>query len=121
MIVSPTCSRFASATSPATSSAATSTLRTRGSVAVPPLPGATSTSETLEDCATFQASACSRPPLPTIRILISMAEVAHAGEHHGHAVLVGGGDDFFVTLAAARLHDGRDAIFSGYVDAVAKR
>src|SRR5262245_58636127 len=118
MMVRPTCSRFASATSPATSSAPTSTLRTRGSVAVPPLPGATSTSETFGDCATFQASACSRPPLPTIRTFMSVPEVPHAGERHGHAMFVGGGDDFLVTLAAARLHDGLDAVLCGGVDAV---
>ena len=53
------------------SSAATLTLRTRGSVAVPPLPGATSTSETFGDCAHFHASACSRPPEPTIRIFMA--------------------------------------------------
>ena len=89
------------------SSAATSTLRTVRSVAVPPLPGATSTSETCGDCAHFHASACSRPPEPTIRIFMrrSVPEVAHAGEHHGHAVLVGRGDDFIVALAAAGLHD----------------
>src|SRR6187549_4234821 len=109
MMVRPTRSVFASATSPATSSAATLTLRTRGSVAVPPLPGATSTSETFGDCAHFHASACSRPPEPTIRIFIGglclVAEVAHAREHHGHAVFVGRGNDFIVTFAASGLHD----------------
>src|SRR5690242_4383970 len=71
MMVSPTCSALASLTRPGTSSAATSAFRTRGSVAVPPLPGATSTSETLGDCAHFQASACSRPPEPTMRTFTS--------------------------------------------------
>src|SRR6185503_7310923 len=120
MMVSPTCSAFASATRPATSSAATSTLRTRGSVAVPPLPGATSTSETFGDWAHFHASACSRPPEPTINTFIgpgSVPEVAHAGENHRHAVLVRGGDDFVVAPAAAGLHDGLDAVLGGRVDA----
>src|SRR3954464_13854080 len=127
MRVRPTCSALANATRPATSSAATSTLRTRGSVAVPPLPGATRTSDTLGDCAHFQASACSRPPPPTIRTFMgprragSVTEMAHAREHHGHAVFVGRGDHFLVAPAAARLHDGRDAVFGGGVDAVAER
>src|SRR5689334_4666103 len=123
MIVSPTFSAFASATRPATSSAATSTLRTRGSVAVPPLPGATSTPETLGDCAHFQASACSRPPEPTIRTFMgkSVPEMAHAGEDHRHAVLVRGGDHFVVAPAATGLHDRLDAVFRGGIDAVAER
>src|SRR5689334_25415904 len=125
MMVRPTCSRSASATRPDTSSAATSTLRTRGSVAVPPLPGATSTSDTFGDCAHFHASACSRPPEPTINTFMggagSVPEVAHAGEDHRHAVLVGGGDDFVVALAAAGLNDGLDAVLRGGVDAVTER
>src|ERR1039458_4235966 len=36
----------------------------------------------------------------------SMPEVAHAGEDHGHAQLIGGGDDFFVAHRAAGLDDG---------------
>ena len=39
----------------------------RGSSAVPPLPGATNTACTLGDCDSFHASACSRPPPPTTR------------------------------------------------------
>src|SRR5687768_5281953 len=123
MMVRPTFSALARAMSPGTSSAATSTLRTRGSVAVPPLPGATSTSETLTDCAHFHASACSRPPDPTIRTFMgpgSVPEMAHAGEQHGHAMFIGRGDDFFVAFAATGLHDGRDAVFGGHVDAIAK-
>ncbi len=46
--------------------ACTATLRTFGSRAVPALPGATNTSVTRVDAAHFQASACSRPPAPTI-------------------------------------------------------
>ena len=54
------------------------TLRTRGSVSVPALPGATSTSLTRDDCAHFQASACSRPPPPTIRTFIDLLLPKHA-------------------------------------------
>ena len=43
-----------------------------GSVAVPALPGATSTSLTRADCAHFHASACSRPPEPTMRTFIAI-------------------------------------------------
>src|SRR5688572_7132993 len=135
MMVRPTFSALASAMRPAVSSAPTLTLRTRGSVAVPPLPGATRTSETLGDWAHFHANACSRPPEPTIRIFTmlvstiraarhrrsSMPEVAHAGEDHAHAVFVGGGDDFFVAFAAARLNDGLDAVLGSDIDAVAER
>src|SRR5690606_31050927 len=35
----------------------------------------------------------------------SMPEVAVAGEHHGQAAFVGGGDDFVVAHAATRLDD----------------
>ena len=42
------------------------TLTRSGSRAVPALPGATNTFATRGDCATFHASACSRPPPPTI-------------------------------------------------------
>src|ERR1041384_4018102 len=128
------------------SSAITSTLRTFGSVAVPALPGATSTSVTRAACAHFQASACSRPPEPTIRTFMeslasparrqraarsatvataclnigSVPEMPHAGEHHRHAVLVRGGDDFIVALGAAGLDHGLDAEFRGHVQPVAE-
>ena len=59
--------RAASATSPAISAADTVALRHFGSSAVPALPGATITSVTRGDCASFQASACSRPPPPMTR------------------------------------------------------
>ena len=36
-----------------------------------------------------------------------MTEMAHAGEGHGDAVFVGGGSDFLVAHAAARLDDRR--------------
>ena len=50
-----------------------------------------------------------------------MAEVALAGEDHGDAVLVGGGDHLGVADAAAGLDDGRDAGGGGGVEAVAER
>src|SRR5258706_11293727 len=75
------------------------------SVAVPPFPGATNTFCTLGLCAIFQAIACSRPPEPMTRIFMSVAEMPHAGEHHGDAALVGRGDDFRVAHAAAGLDD----------------
>ena len=87
-----------------------------GSRAVPALPGATKTLHTRGDCAIFHASACSRPPPPMTRTfidlparLLSVPEVPHAGEHHRHAVLVGGGDDFLVAHRAAGLDHGGDA------------
>ena len=55
----------AHASRPSMSSARTETFSTRGSRAVPALPGATSTRATRSLCASFQASACSRPPPPT--------------------------------------------------------
>ena len=60
------------------STRATSTQRTRGSSAMPALPGATTTSLTPGSPASFQASACSRPPPPTIRTRVGIDE-AHAG------------------------------------------
>jgi hypothetical protein len=44
------------------------TLKTPSSRAVPALPGATYTRETLADCASRHAIACSRPPEPMMRI-----------------------------------------------------
>ena len=49
-----------------------------------------------------------------------VAEVAHAGEDHGDAVFVGGGDDFFVAHRAAGLDDGAYACRSGGVHPVAE-
>src|SRR6516165_164327 len=123
-MVRPTRSARASWRRAAMSSAATPMLRTRGSPAVPALPGATSTSVTRAAAAHFQASACSRPPPPTIRIFIGQSlvtEVTHAGEHHRHVVLVGCGDDLRVALAAARLDDRADAEACGNIQIVAKR
>src|SRR5881394_1194927 len=138
MMVRSTCSETASCTSPATSSAATFTLRTLASAAVPALPGATSTLVTRGEAAHFQASACSRPPPPTMRTFMApreieggttgsvdrsrlVPEVAYAGEHHGHAMLIGGRDELRIALAAARLDHGVDTVAGGHVEVVAKR
>jgi nucleoside-diphosphate-sugar epimerase len=51
----------------------------------------------------------------------SMAEVAAAGEDHGHAVLVAGGEGLVVALRAAGLDDRRDPGGGGDVGAVAER
>src|SRR5690606_38591638 len=48
------------------------------SVAVPALPGATKTFSTRLSCATFQARACSRPPLPMINTFISFSRWGRA-------------------------------------------
>ena len=57
-------SRRTSSTRASMSVADTPTLRHLRSVAVPALPGATRTSATRRDCASFHARACSRPPPP---------------------------------------------------------
>ncbi len=62
--VSAACSR-ANATRSAI--AVSATLASPGSRAVPALPGATYTLVTRGDCASFHASACSRPPPPMTR------------------------------------------------------
>ena len=66
--VSVTCSCCAKSANAAGSVMATFFIR--ASSAVPPLPGATSTICMRLDCASFQASACSRPPEPTTRIFM---------------------------------------------------
>src|SRR5271165_2903833 len=125
--VSPICSRAANSSRASMSSAAMPTLRTLGSSAVPALPGATNTSRARGDCAHFHASACSRPPPPTIRIFMGetglwlVAKVTHSGEHHRDAVLVRGSDDFGVALRAARLNDRFDSEFGERIEPVAKR
>src|SRR5690606_11574361 len=47
----------------------------RGSSAVPPLPGATYTIWMRSDWASFQASACSRPPEPTTSIFMNVCRL----------------------------------------------
>src|SRR5260221_6723952 len=97
------------------------TFSTPASLAVPPLPGATNTFCTRGLCASFQASACSRPPAPMTSSFMSVPEVAHAGEHHGDAVLVGGGDHLVVAHAAAGLDHRARAGLGESVEAVAER
>src|SRR3954468_3995000 len=89
--------------------------------AVPPLPGATKTFCTFGLWASFQAMACSRPPEPITRSFMSVAEVPHAGEHHGDAALVRGRDHFGVAHAAAGLDYGGGARFGQGIEPVAKR
>ena len=50
-----------------------------------------------------------------------MPEVAHAGEDHGDAAFVGGGDDFGVADGAAGLDDAGCAGVGQHVQAVAER
>ena len=50
-----------------------------------------------------------------------MTEVAHAGKHHRHTVLVGGGNYFGVAHRATWLDDRGNACSSGGVDPVAER
>src|SRR3954463_13427311 len=90
------------------------------SSAVPALPGATKTFCTRGLCASFHASACSRPPDPMTSSFISVPEVAHAGEQHRYAALVRGADHLGVAHAAAGLDHGARAGIDDDVDAVAK-
>ena len=79
MTTSSAASRRATATIAAPSSGSTpGTQRTRGSSPIASLPGATTTSLTPGSAASFQASACSRPPPPTMRMRVGVDE-AHAG------------------------------------------
>ena len=48
-----------------------------------------------------------------------MFEVPNAGEDHGQAVFVRGGDYFVVADGASRLDHRGDAVFGGFVEAVA--
>ena len=52
---------------------------------------------------------------------LSMLEVAHAGQRHGDAMFVAGGDDFVVADGTAGLDDEFRAHFVGGIDAVGKR
>src|SRR5439155_10706149 len=51
----------------------------------------------------------------------SMLELPFSGEHHRHAVFVGGGDDFVVPKRAARLGDRGDAAGGNGVEPVPER
>src|SRR5690606_16078015 len=79
--VNATCSRSASAARVCGS--LTGMLRTPGSRAVPPLPGATMTCWTLGERARHQASACSRPPEPTTRIFMRVPSFGFLVLEHG--------------------------------------
>src|SRR5690349_24826936 len=59
-------------------------------------------------------------PLPQL-IVVSVTEVAHAGEDHGDAGFVSGCNHFVVTHRAARLDHRSDADLGCVVDAVAER
>src|ERR1700730_14681948 len=48
----------------------------------------------------------------------SVEEVAHAGEDHGEAEVIGGGDDFGIFHGAAWLNNGGGSGFGGFFDAV---
>src|SRR5437588_443831 len=50
-----------------------------------------------------------------------MAEVPPPGEDHGHAEMVGGGDDIVVLGRPSRLHDGHGAGFGARLHAIGKR
>src|SRR5690606_7420890 len=128
--VKATCSRFASSTS--TGMSVIGAFCSSFSAAVPGLPGATSTRVTLGDWASFQASACSRPPEPMTRTFMCcsesllgwsflVAEMPEAGEYHGDVVLVGRGDHFLVTHRAAGLDHRGGASLGEHVEAVSER
>src|SRR5258706_9428448 len=91
------------------------------SKAVPPLPGATTPFCPRGLPATFRAIACWGPPPPMTSSFMSMPEVAHAGEDHGRAALVGRGDHFGVAHAAAGLDERARARVEQHLDAVAER
>src|SRR5882762_10922133 len=61
------------------------------------------------------------PPEPITSSFISVAEVPHARENHGHAALVGGGDHLVVAHAAAGLDHRSCAGLGHHVEAVAER
>src|SRR5207248_11717912 len=57
----------------------TSSGRHLASCAMPPLPGAQTTSLTRDDCSSFQTSECSRPPPPNTRTLPAIGETYRVG------------------------------------------
>src|SRR5690606_29192911 len=127
--VKATCSRLASSIS--TGMSVIGAFCSSFSAAVPGLPGATSTRVTLGDWASFQASACSRPPEPMTRTFMCcsesrlgwsclVAEMPETGEHHGDVVLVGCSDHLFVAHRAAGLDDRGGAGLGKHVEAVAE-
>ena len=63
-------------------------------------------------------NACRRFNRGVPKVDFSMPEMPHAGEHHGDAVRVGGGDHVVVAHRAARLDDRRGAGLDGRQQAV---
>jgi hypothetical protein len=68
-----------------------------------------------------RSAATARAACSASSCLMSMAEVPHAGEHHRHAALVGGGDDLLVAHRAAGLDHAGRACVDHHVQAVAER
>ena len=87
----------------------------------------TSTSLTRGDCASFQASACSRPPLPMTKTFTASLRAIQWRKCRMPVKTIAmpcssaARDDLFVAHRAAGLHDGEHAALGGRVDAVAKR
>ena len=52
---------------------------------------------------------------------VSVSEMPHAAEHHGHAALVGGGDHLGVAHRAAGLDDAGGAVVDHHVQPIAER
>src|SRR5512144_750069 len=82
---------------------ARATLATLGSRAVPAFPGATNTLATRGDCASFHASACSRPPPPITRTFTLPASLGTSIE----CDLAEEVEDAAVVDAAAEIRDVR--------------
>ena len=87
--------------------------------------GATITFCTRSLCASFQASACSRPPEPMTRTFmrpcVLVAEVTNAGGHHRNAAFVRRVDDFLIAHAAARLDHCDGARVGEHIETIAER
>src|SRR4030042_5620760 len=50
--------------------------------------------------------------------LILVFEVTDAGEHHSHIILIGGGDDLFISSRAAVLDDGSCSALCCHLDGI---
>ena len=85
------------------SCAVSAILRNLGSAAVPALPGATKTVSTLGDCASFHASACSRPPLPITSNFMVSAFLIHYIDKSTIKSSLHFGDSMAARVQAARL------------------
>ena len=124
-IVRPTPSRRASSTSAGMFVGGDGDVAHFGSAAVPALPGATSTSLDARRCGAFPGErvfASAAADDQDLHAVVSVAEVAHAGEHHRHAVLVGGGDHLGVAHASRPAGSPRLMPCSArHVEAVAER